>query len=169
MAESLVHTENGWALYAHPLFVQRLDEITGEVERAAIANPEGFHHHRSYKLFDAVSNNVLNNVPANPAHPIYRQGKTLGRDYLHWFRVKKQGLLPRYRLFFQFKTEAPKAIIYAWLNDERTVRRAGDRADVYAVFAAMLSSRKMPNAFADLLAACDSLKLGDESKGAEQE
>ncbi|WP_368862219.1 type II toxin-antitoxin system YhaV family toxin [Pseudomonas sp. Xaverov 259] len=90
-AESAVHVENGWALYAHPFFVSRLDELTVEIERAAVSDPDGFHHHPAYKLFDAVTVNILHNVPADPTRPCYRQGKTLGREFLHWFRVKKTG------------------------------------------------------------------------------
>ncbi|OAJ46233.1 type II toxin-antitoxin system YhaV family toxin [Pseudomonas marginalis] len=169
MTESTVHIENGWALYAHPFFVLRLEELTVEIERAAASDPAGFHHHPAYKLFDAVTCNILRNVPADPAHPCYRQGKTLGRDFLHWFRVKKQGMLPRYRLFFQFRSDAPKTIIYAWLNDERTLRKAGDKNDVYAVFTAMLKSGKMPNSFAELNAAREGLNLGSAASGTEIE
>lgn len=169
MTESTVHIENGWALYAHPFFILRLEELTAEIERAAVNDPEGFHHHPAYKLFDAVTSNILHKVPINPAHPCYRQGKTLGRDFLHWFRVKKQGMLPRYRLFFQFRSEAPKTIIYAWLNDERTQRKAADKRDVYAVFTAMLKSGKMPNSFAELIAACEGLNLGDGFTGEQEE
>lgn len=169
MTESTIHIENGWALYAHPLFVMRLDELTGAVEKIAAADPDSFHHHPIYKLFDAVSTNILINVPSDPAHPCYRQGKTLGRDYLHWFRVKKQGMPPRYRLFFQFRSEAPKTIIYAWLNDERTIRKDGDKHDVYAVFTAMLKNGKMPNSFAELIAACDALQFGPSTTGTKEE
>lgn len=147
----------------------RLEEITAEIERAAANDPDGFHHHPAYKLFDAVTGNILHNVPANPAHPCYRQGKTLGRDFLHWFGVKKQGMLPRYRLFFQFRSEAPKTIIYAWLNDERTLRKSGDKNDVYAVFAAMLKNGKMPNSFAELIADCEGLSLEGVVAGTEDE
>ena len=68
-------------------------------------------------------------------------------EFLHWFRVKKQGLLPRYRLFFQFRSEAPKTIIYAWLNDERTLRKAGDKNDVYAVFYSDVERRENAKLF----------------------
>lgn len=169
MTERTVHIENGWALYAHPFFVQRLEELTTEIERAVVSDPEGFHHHPAYKLFDAVTSNVLHNVPMNPAHPCYRQGKTLGRDFLHWFRVKKQGMLPRYRLFFQFRSDAPKTIIYAWLNDERSIRKAGDKNDVYAVFAWMLKSGKMPDSFAALMDVCEGVDLEGAATGTEEE
>lgn len=169
MTESTVHIENGWALYAHPLFVSRLEELTEAVEKLAASDPDGFHHHPVYKLFDAVSTNILVNVPTDPAHNCYRQGNTLGRDHKHWFRVKKQGMLPRYRLFFQFRSEAPKTIIYAWLNDEDSIRKDGDKRDVYAVFAAMLKSGKMPNSYSELIAACDTLEYGTPTTGTEEE
>jgi toxin YhaV len=160
VTESTIHIENGWALYAHPLFTVRLEQITASIEKAMANDPGGFHHHPAYKLFDAVSENILVNVPSDPAHVCYRQGKTLGRDFKHWFRVKKQGMPPRYRLFFQFRSEAPKSIIYAWLNDEKTLRKDGDKNDVYAVFTAMLQNEKMPNSYTDLIAACDVLDMG---------
>jgi toxin YhaV len=169
VTESTVHIENGWALYAHPLFVSRLEELTVAVEKLAVSDPNGFHHHPLYKLFDAVSTNILVHVPTDPAHICYRQGNTLGRDYKHWFRVKKQGMLPRYRLFFQFRSEAPKNIIYAWLNDEDSIRKDGDKHDVYAVFTAMLKNGKMPNSYAELIAACDTLEYGAPATGTDEE
>ena len=169
MTESTVHIENGWALYAHPLFVSRLEDLTNTVERLVARDPDGFHRHPTYKLFDAVSTNILVNVPSDPAHACYRQGNKLGRDYKHWFRVKKQGMLPRYRLFFQFRSEAPKTIIYAWLNDEGSIRKDGDKHDVYAVFTAMLSSGRMPNSYSALIAACDTLEYGTPTTGTEEE
>lgn len=159
MTESTLNIVNGWALYAHPFFLERLEALTAEVERAAAKNPDGFHHHPSYKLLDAVTENILVNVPANPAHPNYRQGTTLGKTNKHWLRVKKQGMAPRYRLFFQFRSDAPKTIIYVWLNDESTLRKSGDKSDVYAVFAAMIKGSKVPSGFAELLAASKAYDL----------
>lgn len=78
-------------------------------------------------------------------------------------------MLPRYRLFFQFRSEAPKTIIYAWLNDERTLRKAGDKNDVYAVFTTMLKNAKMPNSFAELMAMCKGLSLDGTATGTEEE
>jgi toxin YhaV len=83
--------------------------------------------------------------------------------------VKKQGMLPRYRLFFQFRSDAPKTIIYAWLNDEGSIRKDGDKHDVYAVFTAMLKSGRMPNSYAELIAICDILEYGSSITGTEEE
>lgn len=152
-----------------PVFLGAPETLTAEVERAAAKNPDGFHHHPSYKLLDAVTENILVNVPANPAHPNYRQGTTLGKTNKHWLRVKKQGMAPRYRLFFQFRSDAPKTIIYVWLNDESTLRKAGDKSDVYAVFAAMVKGGKVPSEFAELLAASNSYDVPTEITGAEEE
>ena len=150
MSQSSVTIENGWALYAHPFFIGRLEDIMGDVRRLIKDDPTGFHHHPQYKFFEGVVGNIMVTVPANPANPIFRQGSTLGRKYQHWFRVKKHNLPPRYRLFFQFRSAAPKTIIYAWLNDEGSVRREGSKRDVYAVFSAMLDGGRMPNNYTDL-------------------
>lgn len=156
MAESAVTTENGWALYAHPFFIARLSELIRRVQALIKKDPENFHRHPDYDLYESVSVYVRHHVPSNPNHKDFRQGSTLGKSYRHWFRVKK-GLPSRYRLFFQFRSEAPKTILYAWFNDERTIRKDGDKNDVYAVFAALLKSKKMPNSYEELHAACKGL------------
>lgn len=150
MSQSAVTVENGWALYAHPLFIQRLEDLEAEVDRLVAADPSGFHHHPHYKFYDAVILNTKGTVPQNPNHKDFRQGGTLGRRFKHWFRVKKHNLPPRYRLFYQFRSAAPKTIIYAWLNDESSIRRAGAKNDVYSVFRQMIESGSMPNSFDEL-------------------
>lgn len=157
--QSSVTTENGWALYAHPFFVQRLTDILREVERLAEKDPSGFHHHPHYEFFEAVTTNITYTVPSDPAHARYRLGGTLGRSHQHWRRVKKQGLPNRYRLFFLFRSTAPKSIIYAWLNDETCIRRDGDRKDVYEVFRKLLEKGHVPSDFQKLLAASEGLPL----------
>lgn len=139
------------------MFIARLQDLLKEVGRLAVSDPSGFHHHPNYKFFEAVTQNITVTVPANPAHPCFRQGGTLGRKYQHWFRVKRHNLPPRYRLFFQFHSAAPKTIIYAWLNDESSIRRAGAKNDVYAVFRSMLDNGKMPSSYKDLLKASEGL------------
>ena len=54
----------------------------------------------------------------------------MGSAYRHWRRAK---LGRRYRLFFRYDSKA-KVIVYAWVNDEQTLRSAGSKSDPYAVF-----------------------------------
>lgn len=44
-------------------------------------------------------------------------------------------------------------IVYAWLNDDRTLRKQGVRSDVYAVFRRMLERGEVPSSIDDLLRA----------------
>lgn len=39
----------------------------------------------------------------------------------------------RFRLFFRYDSKA-RAIVFAWVDDEQTLRSAGSRSDPYAVF-----------------------------------
>jgi toxin YhaV len=53
-------------------------------------------------------------------------------------------------LFFKFTT-AQKSIVHGWLNDQSTLRKDGDRNDVYAVLARMLNSGTVPGSLGQLL------------------
>jgi toxin YhaV len=92
------------------------------------------------------SNNV---VPQDPARPDYRQGATLGAQHKHWFRAK---FFQQYRLFFRYH-QASKIIVYAWVNDETTLRAYDSKTDAYQVFARMLQSGYPPDDWEGLSAA----------------
>jgi len=52
-------------------------------------------------------------------------------------------------------------IVYAWLNDDRTLRQEGARTDPYAVFARMLGRGQPPTDWDELVAACTPLQSAD--------
>ena len=68
--------------------------------------------------------------PANPDRPEFRVGRSLGPQYTHWRRVKR-GLPARYRMSYRFRSRPVRVVVYAWLNDEATLRKAGAKTDVY--------------------------------------
>lgn len=57
-----------------------------------------------------------------------------------------------YRLFFRFASTLIKMIVYVWLKDEETLRKAKSRTDVYEKFKRMLSHGVMPKSIRELLA-----------------
>ena len=67
--------------------------------------------------------------------------------YRHWRRAK---FLGRFRLFFRFSS-AHKTIVYAWVKDETTLRKAGARTDPYAVFMRRLREGNPPDRWDELL------------------
>jgi toxin YhaV len=100
-------------------------------------------------LLAAVYKAITELVPSNPNHSEFRVGHSLGPHCAHWRRVKR-GLPPRYRLFFRFSSQPVRIIIYAWLNDEATLRKAGAKTDVYAVFQRMLMRGEVPSDIEEL-------------------
>lgn len=150
MAQDELTIVNGWTLFAHPLFQTRLEELVSEVEQLVREDPDSFQRHPAYKLMHCVERSIRELVPTDPSHKDFRQGRTLGQDLTHWCRVKKT-LPSRYRLFFQYRSSAPQAIIYAWLNDDRTLRQDGARTDCYAVFKRLVAGGTIPNGYQDLL------------------
>ena len=140
---------HGWRLYAFEPFAERLAALKKEVERLRAKDPDGYRHHPTTRLLASVYKAITEAVPANPDHPEFRVGHSLGPQYAHWRRVKR-GLPSRYRLFYRFSSKPVRIIVYAWLNDEATLRKAGAKTDVYAVFQRMLARGEVPSDIAEL-------------------
>ena len=66
----------------------------------------------------------------------------------------------RFRLFFRFDS-ASRTIIYAWVNDENTLRKAGARSDPYAMFRHKLEMGNPPDDWRELLAEAARAEGGD--------
>ncbi len=78
---------NGWTIYAHPLFLDQLEALIAAVEKARAKDPKGYKKKRAAKLLAAILKVAFENIPADPAGDVFRQGDTLGADYKHWFRA----------------------------------------------------------------------------------
>lgn len=141
-------TANGWRLYAHPLFDQQLRRLVAQVEALAKKDPVHYRDEAATKLLATINRHIREMIPRNPNAAEFRQGNTLGPDNRHWFRAKFH---ERYRLFYRFSSKE-KIIVYAWVNDDRTLRKAGSKTDPYRVFQAMLESGDPPSTMAELLA-----------------
>ena len=92
---------------------------------------------------------------ANPSDEGFRLGKSLGA-HTSWRRIKRN-IPERYRFFFRFFS-VEREIYFVWINDERHLRRAGHKSDVYSEFRRRLDAGKVPENRAELLkdsTACD--------------
>jgi toxin YhaV len=141
---------NGWQLYYFRTFAAALNELENEVTALAKSDPRGYKAHPKTRLLASVLKTITERVPANPDHPDFRLGNTLGRGYGNWRRAKK-GLPDRYRLFFRFASSPQKLIVYVWFNDEDTLRKTGSKTDVYEAFRRMLARGEVPEGIEDLL------------------
>lgn len=139
----------GWSIYAHPLFLDQIEGLIEEVEARKARDPANYRKKNCTKRLAAITRLVTGDVPADPAAAQFRQGDTLGGDRKHWFRAK---FFQQYRLFFRFDS-ASKIIVFAWVNDDDTLRAYGSRTDAYATFKRMLDSGSPPDNFSALLKA----------------
>lgn len=140
---------NGWSLYAHPLLLDQIEGLIEEVELRKSRDPANYRSKNCTKRLAAITRLVTEDVPADPAAAQFRQGQTLGGDRKHWFRAK---FFQQYRLFFRFDS-ASRIIVFAWVNDENTLRAYGSRTDAYATFKGMLDNGNPPDDFSALLKA----------------
>lgn len=143
---------HGWRLHAHPLFLDQLERLLAAVERARRADPQGWRAKPDAKLLATLRGLVLERIPRDPLAPEFRQGNTLGPAHRHWFRAKFGG--NRFRLFFRADSRA-RVIVYTWVNDRDTLRKAGAGTDPYVVFAGMLAGGHPPDDWPALLKAAE--------------
>ena len=141
---------HGWGLVGHKLLLDQLDKLTAAAERARQADPAGWQGNANVKLLATLRDLMLDRVPRDPLAPEFRQGNTLGPAHRHWFRAKFGA--NRFRLFFRADSAA-RIVVYAWVNDRNTLRKARAASDPYAVFSSMLASGNPPDDWPKLLAA----------------
>lgn len=140
---------HGWTLLFHDCVIEQLRKLHAAAKRAEQNDPVASASNANVKLFKALSQLMLEVVPDDPARDEYRQGNTMGPAYRHWRRAK---IGRRFRLFFRYDSKA-KVIVYAWVNDEQTLRSSGSKSDPYAVFEKMLGRGHPPDDWAALMAA----------------
>ena len=140
---------HGWTLLFHACVVEQLQKLQAAARRAQENDPDKFGSNANVKLFRALSQLMLDVVPGDPAREEYRQGNTLGPAHRHWRRAK---VGRRFRLFFRYDSKS-KVIVYAWVNDEQTLRSTGSKTDPYAVFEKMLGRGTPPDDWASLVEA----------------
>lgn len=139
----------GWTLLFHEALIIQLRKLSAAAERAEKADPENFEHNANVRLFRSLSHLIFEAIPSNPARDEYRQGTTMGPAYRHWRRAK---IGRRFRLFFRYDSKA-KIIVYAWVNDNNTLRSTESKTDPYVVFQKMLGRGNPPDDWAALLEA----------------
>lgn len=132
---------HGWTIYLHPCFEAQFNRLIADALAARERRPDDFRKSNAFKRLAAVIDLAFDQIPRDPTDARFRQGNTLGKDRKHWFRAK---FFQQYRLFFRF-SEARRVIIYAWVNDEETLRAYGSKTDAYTTFSKMVDSGVPPD------------------------
>ncbi len=149
-ADSLPFVQ-GWTLAFHPCLLDQVERLVGaaeeEVKRTELSGANL--PTPNQKLLAHVLDLMFEAIPRDPNAPEYRLGHTLGREHTHWRRGKTGG--GRYRLFFRFRSDA-QLIVFAWINDEQSLRTYGSATDAYRVFANRLARGRPPDDWDTLVA-----------------
>jgi len=138
---------NGWTLFAHPLFLDQLDLLMRKVEQLRCKHPAQYQTRHATKRLAAIRKLIFEVIPQDPLRAEFRQGKTLGEQHKHWFRAK---FFQQFRLFYRCHA-ASNVIVYAWVNDTKTLRASESKSDAYRVFRHMLDSGHPPDDWQKLL------------------
>jgi toxin YhaV len=121
-------TKHRYLLKYHALYHRRIQALKDQVKelRARLTEAE-YCQHEVVKFAARVRHADQTIIPQDPDRKDYRLTGPLRK-----YRRYKQGL-QRYRLFFCF-SNTPPIILYLYLNDEKHLRKAGDKNDPYAEF-----------------------------------
>jgi toxin YhaV len=145
---------HGWTLLRTAAFAHALDGLEAEVAKLAAKDPASYSAHPKAKLLKRIVDLTFEEIPRDPNAPAFQLGNTLGASHRHWRRAK---FLQRFRLFFRFDSAA-KVIVYAWVNNETTLRKAGSRSDPYAVFLRRLEAGDPPDDWMELMEEAETLR-----------
>ncbi|MFU8877333.1 MAG: type II toxin-antitoxin system YhaV family toxin [Wenzhouxiangellaceae bacterium] len=140
---------HGWILLFHDGIVEQLQKLHEASERARSKDPKGYQGNANVRLFRALTQLMLEVVPSDPGRDEYRQGNTLGPAFRHWRRAK---IGRRFRLFFRYDSRS-RTIVFAWVNDQQTLRAVGSKSDPYVVFQKMLKRGNPPDDWKTLVKA----------------
>ena len=140
---------DSWDLFYFKVFDEQIDALTKDVVHLREIDPDNYKDHPKTKLLAKVIYAIRNRVLSNPLDPQFNLGKTLGKNFTHYKRIK-EGMPDRYRAFFRFQS-SDKSVIMIWMNDEFTLRKAGSKTDVYNVFLKMLINQEIPPKWKDLI------------------
>ncbi len=141
----------GWTLAFHPCLLDQVERlvVAAEPEAKRAGRSEVNLPGPNQKLLAHVLDLMFEAIPRDPNAAEYRVGHTLGREHAHWRRGKTGG--GRYRLFFRFRSDA-RLIVFAWINDEQSLRTYGSATDAYRVFADRLARGTPPDDWDTLVA-----------------
>lgn len=149
---------HGWTLLRHPAFRDPFLDLGRKVETLKAERPAEWDSHPATKFLARLTTLILDEIPCDPNAPAYGLGNTLGPAHRHWRRAK---FLGRFRLFFRFDS-ASRVIIYAWVNDETTLRKAGAKTDPYAVFRRRLHEGEPPDSWRELFTQAEAAEARSE-------
>lgn len=136
-----------WTAYRHRYFRARMEALENEIKKIQAKSPERLQGHPLVALYVAIAERVKE-ICVNPTSDIYWLGNTLGKEHRDWRRAK-DGLPDRYRMFFKFFSQTQE-IYFAWINDEKSLRKQGAKTDCYAVFKRLLDKGVIPSDRASL-------------------
>ncbi len=132
---------HGWTLLFHGCVIEQLRKLRAAARRAQERDPESFESNATVSLFRISSALMLDVIPDDPARDEYCQGNTLGSAHRHWRRA---GIGRRFRPSFRYDSKA-KVIVYAWVNDEQTLRSSGSASDPHVVSGKMFGRGNPPD------------------------
>lgn len=117
-----------YLLKVHEFYLLKVEDLKAKVSKLKnTLSQTDFLQHELVKFAFRLRKATKQIIPEDPDKPEYRL-----KGELRKFRRYKQGLA-RYRLIYFFSSQPP-IIVYLYINDEKHLRKEGDKNDPYSEF-----------------------------------
>lgn len=80
-------SSTGWTVFAHPMFLDKLDQLKNELEVIKRKAPDSYTKKNAWKRLTAIIRLAFDGIAIDPTKSEYRQGNSLGEAHRHWFRA----------------------------------------------------------------------------------
>lgn len=125
-------TKTKYLLKVHEFYRERVELLKQRVAKLKrTLSEKDFLQHEVVKLAFRIRRATFEVIPDDPDKPEYKLKGPLKK-----YRRYKQGL-NRYRLMYFF-SEQPPIIVYLYINDEKHLRKDGDKNDPYQEFSRLV-------------------------------
>ena len=125
-------TKSNYLLKVHDFYAARIELLKQKIIKLKnTLSEKDFTQHEIVKLAFRIRRATQEIIPEDPDRPDYKLKGPLKK-----YRRYKQGL-SRYRLMYFF-SEKPPIIVYLYINDEKHLRKDGDKNDPYQEFSKLV-------------------------------
>lgn len=107
-----------------------LDELVAVVAKEKQRDPENYRKSPQTRLLARIYRAIRQEIPGDPQHASYYQGRSDRHGYQHWKRAKP---CDKYRLFFKHLKEED-LVVFTWITSEISAAKYRSQMDALRTF-----------------------------------
>ncbi|GFO69937.1 toxin YhaV [Geomonas limicola] len=124
----------------HAAFEMVLDELVAVVAKEKQRDPENYRKSPQTRLLARIYRAIRQEIPGDPLHASYYQGRSEGHSYQQWKRAKP---CDKYRLFFKYLKDGD-LVVFTWITSDISAAKYRSHMDAHRAFRQELALERQP-------------------------